>query len=72
MLSEAGEVAGAQEAGEIVARSPTLFSGYWQDRLGHEQVMRGEWMLTGDFGRIDSEGFLSLEGRVKEMIKLAG
>jgi acyl-CoA synthetase (AMP-forming)/AMP-acid ligase II len=72
LLNEAGEVAGAQEAGEIVARSPTLFSGYWQDRSATEQVMRGEWMLTGDFGRIDSEGFLSLEGRVKEMIKTGG
>jgi acyl-CoA synthetase (AMP-forming)/AMP-acid ligase II len=72
LLNEAGEVAGAEESGEIVARSPTLFSGYWQDASATEQVMRGEWMRTGDFGRIDSEGFLSLEGRVKEMIKTGG
>lgn len=72
LLNEAGEVAGAEESGEIVARSPTLFSGYWQDPSATEQVMRGEWMRTGDFGRIDSEGFLSLEGRVKEMIKTGG
>jgi acyl-CoA synthetase (AMP-forming)/AMP-acid ligase II len=72
LLNEAGEVAGAHESGEIVARSPTLFTGYWQDASATEQVMRGEWMRTGDFGRIDGEGFLSLEGRVKEMIKSGG
>lgn len=72
LLNEAGEVAGAHEAGEIVARSPTLFSGYWQDASATEQVMRGEWMRTGDSGRIDGEGFLSLDGRVKEMIKTGG
>ena len=72
LVNEAGEVAAAGESGEIIARSPTLFSGYWQDRAATEHVMRGEWMRTGDFGRIDSEGFLSLEGRVKEMIKTGG
>ncbi len=72
LLSEAGEVAGAHESGEIVARSPTLFAGYWQDLPATKQVMLGEWMRTGDFGRIDSEGFLSLEGRVKEIIKTGG
>jgi acyl-CoA synthetase (AMP-forming)/AMP-acid ligase II len=72
LLNEAGEVPAANESGEIVARSPTLFSGYWQDASATEQVMRGEWMRTGDFGRIDNEGFLWLEGRVKEMIKSGG
>jgi acyl-CoA synthetase (AMP-forming)/AMP-acid ligase II len=72
LLNEAGVVAGAHESGEIVARSPTLFSGYWQDPSATEQVMRGEWMRTGDLGRIDSEGFVSLEGRVKEIIKTGG
>jgi acyl-CoA synthetase (AMP-forming)/AMP-acid ligase II len=72
LLNEAGEIPSPHESGEIVARSPTLFSGYWQDASATEQVMRGGWMRTGDFGRIDSEGFLWLEGRVKEMIKSGG
>jgi acyl-CoA synthetase (AMP-forming)/AMP-acid ligase II len=72
LLDEAGEVPRAQESGEIVARSATLFNGYWQDVAATEQVMRGEWMRTGDIGRIDGEGFLFLEGRVKEMIKTGG
>jgi len=60
------------EAGEIIARSPTLFAGYWQDAAVTEQVMRGEWMRTGDLGRFDSDGFLTLEGRIKEVIKSGG
>lgn len=60
------------EAGEIIARSPTLFAGYWQDAAATGQVMRGEWMRTGDFGRFDSDGFLTLDGRIKEVIKSGG
>jgi acyl-CoA synthetase (AMP-forming)/AMP-acid ligase II len=67
-----GGPSAAGEAGEIIARSPTLFAGYWQDAAATGQVMRGEWMRTGDFGRFDSEGFLMLEGRIKEVIKSGG
>jgi acyl-CoA synthetase (AMP-forming)/AMP-acid ligase II len=67
-----GNPSGPEEAGEIVARSPTLFAGYWQDAAATGQVMRGEWMRTGDFGRFDTDGFLMLEGRLKEVIKSGG
>ncbi|MGH8319578.1 MAG: class I adenylate-forming enzyme family protein [Steroidobacteraceae bacterium] len=72
-LLHAGDgTSGPEEAGEIVARSPTLFAGYWQDAAATTQVMHGEWMRTGDFGRFDAEGFLILEGRIKEIIKSGG
>jgi acyl-CoA synthetase (AMP-forming)/AMP-acid ligase II len=54
--------------GEIVARSPTLFAGYWQDDAATAQVMSEHWMRTGDVGRFDADGFLRLEGRIKEII----
>ena len=66
------EASESHEPGEIVARSPTLFAGYWQDESATAQVMRGEWLRTGDIGHFDEEGFLTLEGRVKEMIKSGG
>ena len=59
-------------AGEIVARSPTLFAGYWGNEAATGQVMRDRWMRTGDIGRFDDDGFLRLEGRVKEIIKTGG
>jgi acyl-CoA synthetase (AMP-forming)/AMP-acid ligase II len=49
-----------------------LFAGYWQDESATAQVMRGDWMRTGDIGYFDEEGFLILEGRIKEMIKSGG
>ena len=64
--------ASSREPGEIVAHSPTLFAGYWQDESATAQVMRGAWMRTGDIGHFDEEGFLTLEGRIKEMIKSGG
>lgn len=72
LQSADGNRSGPEEAGEIIARSPTLFAGYWQDAAATGQVMRGEWMRTGDLGRFDSDGFLMLEGRIKEIIKSGG
>jgi acyl-CoA synthetase (AMP-forming)/AMP-acid ligase II len=72
LMDPAGQVAAVGEPGEIVARSPSVFAGYWQDEAATAQIMRGEWMRTGDLGRFDEEGFLTLEGRVKEMIKTGG
>ncbi len=66
------DVATQAGAGEVVARSPTLFAGYWQDEAATAQIMRSEGMRTGDIGRFDEEGFLILEGRAKEMIKTGG
>jgi acyl-CoA synthetase (AMP-forming)/AMP-acid ligase II len=72
LLNSDEEASDFGESGEIVARSPTLFAGYWQDAPATAQIMRGEWMRTGDSGRFDEDGFLTLEGRVKEMIKTGG
>jgi acyl-CoA synthetase (AMP-forming)/AMP-acid ligase II len=65
----AGNVAAPGADGEIIARSPSLFAGYWQDPTATASVMTDGWLRTGDIGRFDPEGFLVLEGRVKEMIK---
>lgn len=72
LLNANNQPARLHESGEIVARSPTLFAGYWQDEAATASVMRGDAMRTGDIGRFDDEGFLTLEGRVKEMIKTGG
>lgn len=63
---------GDESVGEIVARGPTMFAGYWQDPTTTAQVVRDGWMRTGDLGRFDEDGFLVLEGRAKEMIKSGG
>ena len=67
-----GREAAAGESGEIIARGPTLFAGYWQDEAATAQIVQAGWLRTGDRGRFDEEGFLVLEGRLKEMIKTGG
>lgn len=57
---------------EILARSPTLFAGYWEDEAATARVIQGGWLRTGDSGRFDDEGFLVLDGRLKDMIKTGG
>ena len=62
----------AAENDEILARSPTLFAGYWQDEAATARVLADGWLRTGDCGRFDAEGFLVLEGRLKDLIKTGG
>ncbi|WP_129778172.1 class I adenylate-forming enzyme family protein [Peristeroidobacter soli] len=72
LLNSDGEPVGPGESGEIVARSLTVFAGYWQDGAATHQILTSKGMRTGDLGRFDQDGFLVLDGRVKEMIKTGG
>lgn len=56
--------------GEIMARTPTLTSGYW----GDEQPIADEegWIRTGDLGRLDEDGYLYVVGRSKDIIIRGG
>jgi long-chain acyl-CoA synthetase len=46
--------------------------GYWNLPKETAQVMFGDWLRTGDIGRIDAEGFVYLEDRKKDMILVSG
>jgi len=57
--------------GEILVRSPGLFSSYWKQPALTAEKLRDGWLHTGDLGRLDADGFLWLTGRKKEVIVLA-
>jgi long-chain acyl-CoA synthetase len=60
------------EDGELEVRGPSIFQGYWQKPEQTADVMDGDWFRTGDIGKMDSEGFLSITDRKKELIKTVG
>jgi long-chain acyl-CoA synthetase len=53
---------------EILVRSEMMFSGYYKAPEETAKVFKDGWLLTGDLGEIDEDGFLKIIGRKKELI----
>ncbi|MFS4094446.1 AMP-dependent synthetase/ligase [Streptomyces sp. AF1A] len=58
--------------GEILVRGPSVFHGYVGDEAASRSALRGGWLATGDIGRLDSEGYLTITGRKKDIIVTSG
>jgi len=65
-----GAVLPAGDVGEICARGPNIMLGYWREPELTAQVLRDGWLHTGDLGHLDDDGFLFIDGRAVEMIKV--
>ena len=60
------------EDGEILCKGPNVMMGYYKEVKKTKEVMSGEFFHTGDIGVIDSDGFLKITDRKKEMFKTSG
>lgn len=60
------------ERGEIWFKGPHLIRGYWNKPEETAEVIVGGWLRSGDVGRIDDEGFVYVEDRVKDMVLRGG
>ena len=58
--------------GEVLARGPSIFSGYWNRPEETQGAFLDGWFKTGDIGNLDSDGFLSITDRKKDLIKTSG
>jgi long-chain acyl-CoA synthetase len=61
------------EDGELLTRGPAVFGGYWQKPQETAECFDAEgWFRTGDIAAIDTDGFLSITDRKKELLKTSG
>lgn len=67
-----GDPVSVGEVGEIVVKGPNVLSHYWQNEAATAQAIQNGWFHTGDLARADDEGFVTIAGRLKEMIISGG
>ncbi len=69
---EDGAFLGAGEPGEIVIRGPSITAGYESNEKANAEAFVDGWFRTGDQGMLDADGYLSITGRLKEIINRGG
>jgi acyl-CoA synthetase (AMP-forming)/AMP-acid ligase II len=62
----------AGEPGEVCVRGEVVMNGYWDDAQATAAAVRDGWLHTGDVGRLDAEGFLTLLDRSKDLVVSGG
>ncbi|KAI1271656.1 acetyl-CoA synthetase-like protein [Xylaria sp. FL0933] len=73
VMKEDGTKAGVGEPGEILARGPQVVMGYLNNEKATRETFDADGFLhTGDQGVVDSEGFITITDRIKELIKVKG
>ena len=72
LRDQAGKFLGAGETGEIVIRGSNVTGGYEANPEANASSFAKGWFRTGDLGRFDADGYLSIEGRIKEIINRGG
>jgi long-chain acyl-CoA synthetase len=72
VVDESGTELPAGELGELAVRGPQVVPGYWHNEPETADVLRDGWLLTGDVGYVDDDGWYYLVDRKKDMIVASG
>src|SRR5256886_14759467 len=72
ILDEDGELLPVGATGEVSIKGPNVFSGYEGNNEANAESFSNGWFRTGDQGTLDHEGYLTLVGRLKELINRGG
>jgi fatty-acyl-CoA synthase len=72
IIDENGVGVPAGEVGEIAIKSPAVSAGYWRKPDATRETFVNGFCRTGDLGRLDQDGYLTIAGRKKDMIRSGG
>jgi long-chain acyl-CoA synthetase len=70
--NDAGKILGPHQTGEICVRGPNVMPGYWNQPEETAKVFRQGWLLTGDIGHRDEDGYFYITDRKKDMLLVNG
>jgi long-chain acyl-CoA synthetase len=70
--NEAGEILAAGQTGELCVRGSNVMLGYWNQPAATAEAMRHGWLLTGDIGYADQDGYFYITDRKKDMLLVNG
>lgn len=71
-VDEDGKDVPLGERGELIARGPQIMKGYWNKPEETEKTIMNGWLLTGDIGVMDADGYFRIVDRKKDMILVSG
>ena len=72
IVDDSGMPLSAGDVGEICIKGPNVTPGYWERPDATQRALRGGWFHSGDLGYLDADGFLTVVGRMKDMIISGG
>lgn len=72
LVDDSDRTVPAGQVGELIVRGPNVFVGYWGKPAETAEALRGGWFHTGDLGRADADGYVTLVDRKKDMIITGG
>jgi malonyl-CoA/methylmalonyl-CoA synthetase len=73
VMNQEAQVCGTDEIGDIQVKGPNIFKGYWQmPEKTAEEFTEDAYFKTGDVGRVDADGYVSIVGRSKDLIISGG
>lgn len=72
VVNEMGNQVKPGEDGEIIAKGDNIMIGYYKDEATTKQTIKNGWLHTGDIATVDEDGYIYIQSRQKEIIKVRG
>lgn len=71
-VNERGHRVQAGDVGEVIVKGETVMQGYWNNVEATNEALRNGWLYTGDIGSFDTDGYLTLKDRSKDLVISGG